>query len=253
MLNAHEVSAIRAKWLWSDDGTRDGVLREDRFVLVEGDEIADVSSHLPEDCKDTLLDVPGSLVLPGFVNAHNHCSTGVMTRALPDDMDTDEFDKDLVYGVEMPLADIATEILSPEDMSSLIRMGLLELIRSGTTTLVEMFRPSQSRIFDLAGEMGLRFYGAPYLFSTAHLNVAKDGSATYGKPDDQALARWRALYDRYNGGWEDRVRVILGPHASDTCDAALFRGIRATANELGCPHSAPVSGPDRAGQDPRRT
>ena len=234
MCNAHEVSAVKAKWLWTGRGARDGDLREDCHVLIDGNRIVEISPHLPPELSDKTLEVPEALVIPGMINAHNHCSTGVMTRALTDDMDTDEFDKDLVYGVEMPLADIATEILSPDDMSALIQLGLLELIRSGTTTLVEMFRPPQSQIFDLAGEMGMRIYGAPYLFSKANLNVAEDGSATYGKPDTEALARWRGLFEKHNGDWEDRVRVILGPHASDTCDASLFRSIRATADELGC-------------------
>lgn len=156
MCNAHEVSAVKAKWFWTGRGARDGDLREDCHVLIDGNRIAEISPHLPPELSDKTLEVPEALVIPGMINAHNHCSTGVMTRALTDDMDTDEFDKDLVYGVEMPLADIATEILSPDDMSALIQLGLLELIRSGTTTLVEMFRPPQSQIFDLAGEMGMR-------------------------------------------------------------------------------------------------
>ena len=157
MRNAHEMSAVKAKWLWTDRGGRDGDLREDRFVLIDGNRIAEISPHLPPELSDKTLEVPEALVIPGMINAHNHCSTGVMTRTLTDDMDTDEFDKDLVYGVEMPLADIATEILSPDDMAALIQLGLLELIKSGTTTVVEMFRPLQSQIFDLAGEMGMRF------------------------------------------------------------------------------------------------
>lgn len=52
------------------DDERRGLADSD--VLIDGNVIAHVGRDLDERDGDTVIDVSGCLVLPGFVNTHNH-------------------------------------------------------------------------------------------------------------------------------------------------------------------------------------
>jgi cytosine/adenosine deaminase-related metal-dependent hydrolase len=80
-------------------------------------------------------------------------------------------------------------------------------------------------MFDAAEEMGLRFYGAPYVFSS---QGESDG-------DMCDLSIWNELYDRWHGAGGDRIRVAMSPHATDTCSPDLLQSACARAAELDIP------------------
>jgi 5-methylthioadenosine/S-adenosylhomocysteine deaminase len=51
-------------------------------VLVQGDRIIAVGSNLPTD-EATTIDASGAVVLPGFVNAHQHAWLGLVRGLMP--------------------------------------------------------------------------------------------------------------------------------------------------------------------------
>ena len=95
----------------------------------------------------------------------------------------------------MPLGDLAAERLPQNDLRAVLELGMLEVIKGGTTTLIEMFRMQQEVLFQVARDMGMRLYGAPYLFSTSKLTLGPDGVPRYEARDGdaQGLERWRAI------------------------------------------------------------
>jgi cytosine/adenosine deaminase-related metal-dependent hydrolase len=152
-------------------------------------------------------------------------------------MPTVAFASELVYGLLMPFGDLLGETLSEAEIGAIFRLGLLELIKGGTTTLMDMFRNSQTVNIEVAEAMGLRFYAAPYMFSTSRLDLGADGVPVYRShgADISDLERCRDIFRRYDGRAEGRIRVALGPHGPDSCAPELLREVRKAADTLACP------------------
>lgn len=213
---------------------RDGgqaVLR-DHWVLLEGRRIAAVTPSRP--VADRVFDRPGRFVLPGLLNLHNHCFSEAVARTHTEDGNGRSANKSIVYTVLMPLTKRGIAILSPAERLDVARMGVLQLLKGGATTVMEPFRNGIPEMFDAAAEMGLRFYGAPYLLSTGDAAAGADGIVRYSGDDGQAdLDVWNRLHARWHGQAEGRISVTMSPHATDTCGPDLLRACAARARELG--------------------
>jgi cytosine/adenosine deaminase-related metal-dependent hydrolase len=227
------TTAIRGQFVWAVEDGAPTLLR-DRYVIVEGDTIAAISRDRPA-ALDHLIELDQALVLPGLLNLHNHIISSVCFRGITEDRPRSSA-VSLIYNLLMPLGDLAVERLPETDLRAVIALGMLEVIKGGTTTLLEMFRDRQEITFDVGREMGLRLYGAPYLFSTSKLTLDPAGYPRYTarESDAQSLGRWRQLFDTYDGTGNGRVRVLLGPHGTDSCAPDLLRAVRRTADEVGC-------------------
>src|ERR1700677_849348 len=92
------------------------------------------------------------------------------------------------------------------------RLGVLQLLKGGATTVMEPFRNGIPEMFDAALEMGIRFYGAPYLFSTADARADAGGVVRYGAEEGSAdLETWDLLYATWHGQGGGRVRLAMRP------------------------------------------
>lgn len=209
------------------------VLR-DCWVLVEGDRIAAVTPSRP--AADTVFDAPGRFVLPGLMNLHNHCFSEAVARTHTEDGNGRKANQSIVYTVLLPLSKRGAEILSPAERLDIARLGILQLLKGGATSVMEPFRNTIPEMFDAAEEMGIRFWGAPYLFSTSDAKAGPDGEVHYAGDDGSAdLYTWNALHARWDGRAEGRIHVAMSPHATDTCGPDLLRACAARARELGVP------------------
>jgi hypothetical protein len=112
----------------------------------------------------------------------------------------------IVYTVLLPLTKRGIEILTPAERLDIARLGILQLLKGGCATVMEPFRNGIPEMFDAALEMGIRFYGAPYLFSTADARADAGGvvrcasSAAGGEDGAVDLATW----DRLHANWDGR-------------------------------------------------
>ncbi|MFE1598254.1 amidohydrolase family protein [Methylobacterium sp. ID0610] len=214
------------------DGAQE-VLR-DHWVLVEGRRIAAVTPSRPEAAE--IHDRPGRFVLPGLLNLHNHCFSEAVARSHTEDGHGREGGRSIVYTVLLPLTKTGLAVLSPQERLAIARLGILQLLKGGAATVMEPFRNGLPEMFEAAEAMGLRFYGAPYLFSTADAKAGPDGTVRYAGDDGAAdLATWNALHARWEGRAEGRIRLAMSPHATDTCAPDLLRACAARARELGVP------------------
>ncbi|AWN47492.1 ethylammeline chlorohydrolase [Methylobacterium terrae] len=225
--------ALFGSWILTRRDGKPAVAR-DRWVLVEGDRIAAITPDRP--AADVTYDRPGRLVLPGLMNLHNHCFSEAIARSHTEDGRGRKGGKSIVYTVLLPLSKTASTVLSPQERLAVARLGILQLLKGGATTVMEPFRNGLPEMFEAAEEMGLRFYGAPYLFSTADAKAGPDGRVSYAGDDGAAdLAVWNALHARWEGRAEGRIRLAMSPHATDTCGPDLLRACAARARELGVP------------------
>jgi cytosine/adenosine deaminase-related metal-dependent hydrolase len=224
--------AVRARWALVEDE-----IVTDRWIVAEGDRIAAIARDRPS--ADTVIDRPNLFVLPGLIDLHNHVFTEALIRGRSEDLSKDLYETNLVYGLLMPLGKLAMDHLSPADCEAIAEMGLMQLTKSGVTTLMESFRAGLTQPFvSAATRAGLRFYAGPYLFSTPDLDIDAEGKPTYedggGDADAASIAEWQTLYQRHHGTEGDRIRVVLSPHATDTCGPDLLRQVRRLADETRC-------------------
>jgi cytosine/adenosine deaminase-related metal-dependent hydrolase len=226
--------AVRARWCLVHDGEKP-TLEMDRWIIVEDGEIAAIASERPGQV-DLAIDRPDLLVLPGLIDLHNHVFTEMLVRGLTEDIPSEAYETTLIYGLLMPIGQLAMQQLSAAEMEAVAEFGLMQLIKSGVTTLMEPFRPALTPVFVAAAERaGLRFYAAPYLFSTPNLSVGSDGKPDYGSgaAEGEAIEEWSHLRERYHGGSDGRIQVVLSPHGTDTCGPDLLREVRRLADETG--------------------
>jgi cytosine/adenosine deaminase-related metal-dependent hydrolase len=214
------TTAVFGSYVLADVDGVPTVLR-DRWVLTEGRRIAAIGPGRPAKA-DLILDRPGRFVLPGLLNLHNHCFSEMVARTHTEDGASRRQDKSIVYTVLLPLSRRGIEILGPDERMAVARLGILQLLKGGTATVMEPFRHGLPEMFDAAHEMGLRFYGAPYVFS--------------GDDEGEAdLAAWNGLHQRWQGADQGRIGLAMSPHATDTCGPDLLRATAARARELGVP------------------
>ncbi|MDE0060554.1 MAG: amidohydrolase family protein [Defluviicoccus sp.] len=236
-----ETIAIRARWALLPDGAGQRI-ETDRWVLVEGGRIAAVTADRPGGA-DRVIDVAEALVLPGFVNLHNHGISALLFRGIVEDRPTASWAADTVYGLIMPLQGLAMEVLDAEELRAVTALGLLGLVKGGATTVMDQFRIAQAVSFDVADELGIRFYGMPYLFSTEDLGIGADGRPLYAAraAGESDLVRAAALFDAHDGRADGRIRAGFGPHGTDSCDPELLAGIRDAVADRGAAVTIHVS------------
>lgn len=211
------ATAIKGKWVLLADGD-EPTLGTDQWVLIENDHIVSITPTKPSGARE-YIELEQGLVLPGFINMHNHLSSAVLTRGLTEDLPSDSYATELIYEILLPTSKVAVELLNAEEIRAIADLGLLEIIKGGTTTVLDMFRAQQVQNFDAACDMGLRFYGAPYLFSGT---------------EEDPVEEWKGIHQNYHDREQARIKVFLGPHGVDTCDTALFLAVKELARDYDC-------------------
>lgn len=234
------TTAIFGSYVLDSSSGRQQVMK-DRWVILEGDRIASISESRPSQV-DEVIDKPGRFVLPGLMNLHNHCFSEAIARSHAEDGAGKKDDQSVVYTVLLPLSKTGLEILSPEERLAVARMGIVQLLLGGATSVMEPFRNGLPEMFDAAAELGLRFWGAPYLFSAANPKAGANGveyntDSAAGRDSERDLLVWKSLYDKWQGRENGRIGLAMSPHATDTCDPDLLRAATALARELGVPNT----------------
>lgn len=96
-------------------------------VYVEDDRIVEVGAVKVE--ADRVVDCDGKVVLPGLINTHNHVAN-TLIRGYADDVHLQEMlEKTFEFDAKVTRRDVQVGAL----------LGCLEMIKSGTTTFVDLF------------------------------------------------------------------------------------------------------------------
>lgn len=212
--------------------TMDAARREiaDGAVLVRDGVIAAVDSSTALAVEaDEVVDLHGSLVLPGLVNTHHHMFQS-LTRALPGAQDAELFDW---LGVLYPV----WQGMTPELLRTATRTAMAELLLSGCTTSADHLYlfPNGCRLDDtieVALEMGLRF--------TATRGAMSLGRSQGGLPPDVLVedeATILADMQRVVARWHDpapgsMIQVALAPCSPFSVSPALMRETARLARSL---------------------
>jgi len=225
---------VAGKYVLGMQGGRQALLR-DHFVYVDGSRIEAVTPDAPAP-GTPLVCYEHGFVMPGFVNLHAHCIRGGLFRGIPDDLDMEPYVPKLVYNVLLPLTAAAAKELTAEELRAVTALGMIDLLKGGTTTLMDMWHHGQEVFFDVARDVGLRTIGAPFIMSASNARLAADGYPVwdFGNDGMAQLAKSIALFKARDEGTEGLAQVAIGPHATDTCLPELLRECRKAADDLGC-------------------
>jgi cytosine/adenosine deaminase-related metal-dependent hydrolase len=216
--------------------TRQGgkaALLRNATVVIEGSRITEVLPQQAAGAPANTTDLGEALLMPGFINSHSHCVSAPLFRALLEDRSFEDGQDSVIDKIMMPLGEIMSEILSEEEIESVAALGQLEALKAGSTTIVDMPRSDHDAFGRSARRIGLRAFIHPYLISGRQASWDWDAD----DPDDVARAmgtfwRWREQFDE---GPQGRIRIGLGPHATDTCAPSLAREIARVRDRTGAP------------------
>jgi len=190
---------------------------ENGAVVVDGDEVVavgDRDSLRPEYSghREQQYDI----IMPGLIGSHIH-SVQSLGRGIADDSEL----LDWLFDYILPLE--AT--LTADEMEAAAKLGYLELIESGTTTVIDHLSVAHAdRAFEAAGEMGIRGLLGKVLMDQR----APEGLLEETKT---ALAETEQLIQQYHGSFNDRVRYAVTPRFAVSCSEECLRGARALADK----------------------
>jgi 5-methylthioadenosine/S-adenosylhomocysteine deaminase len=162
-----------------------------------------------------LLDASGGLVIPGLVNAHTHVAMTLL-RGYADDKPLDRWLREDIWPVEAEL--------TAEDVRAGALLGLVEMVRSGTTALADMYFevPEVAAAVD---EAGLRAV-------LGHTAITAGKAEAAAREDVAESARVARELDGAAGG---RVRTTVQPHSLTTVDESGLRACAEAAADAGVP------------------
>jgi 5-methylthioadenosine/S-adenosylhomocysteine deaminase len=203
------------------------------FVAIDGDRIAAVGDRgeAPKKSYSRMIDASDCLVLPGLVNAHTHLTDSLVRS----------------QGADVPLMPWLERLIWPffstangEEITAGARLGALEAVKSGTTTVVEN-------------------YYASAIFARANFNVLASTLATSGlriglvrgyhdnpemtwdvfiEPIPTILAECEMLIREWHGAAGGRLTILLGPVDPLSSTPESIREVWGLAEEHGlCMHT----------------
>lgn len=181
-------------------------------ILIENDEIVEISNDLKFNDADEVIDASGKLVIPGLVNTHTHLSMTLM-RGLADDMPLDTWLNDHIWPAEAEL--------NGDYCYAGALLACAEMIKSGTTCFNDMyfFMDHVAKAVDESGMRGVLSHG-----------MIDFGDETKRKNE---FKETRRIIDKCHNSADGRIKVAYGPHSPYTCSQELLEEVKKEANKSG--------------------
>lgn len=187
-------------------------------LAVEGDAIVAVGGRddllVSFQGKET-IDVPGSLIMPGLINAHTHAAMTCF-RGIADDMTLMGWLNDYIFPAEARNVD-------PELAYWGSLLACAEMIKSGTTTFSDMYIFEEETARAAKGA-GMRCLVGEVLFD-------------FPSPSFQSPVEGLAYSEKLIQRWADDplINIMIEPHSLYTCSPELLRASKTLADRYGVP------------------
>lgn len=177
-----------------------------RIVFV-GERGTAPSSFVP----DRVLDLKNDVVMPGLINTHTHAAM-TMLRGYADDMPLMPWLEEKVWPFE--------DKMTGEDIYWGSALALAEMIRSGTTTMTDMYINEEETARAVL-EAGTRAV------------LCRGMTGFDPERARKALQENVDLFIRYDGAGQGRLKIVLGPHAPYTCPGEFLKTVKQEADRIG--------------------
>jgi len=158
-----------------------------------------------------LVDGSGTVATPGLIDCHLH-SSFQLSRGLADEANAREFLVQRMYPYEAAL--------TPADVRLSSRLAARELLRHGTTTFVDPGNAHPAETIAGVAPSGIRTVIAASAFDLGGSDFGVVPAELVASPQI-AADRANALFDEFEGAFDDRVRVSVS-----------FRGLNNSSDDL---------------------
>jgi 5-methylthioadenosine/S-adenosylhomocysteine deaminase len=188
------------------------VERADVRFDADSGEILEVG---PDLAADERIDASGGVVVPGLVNAHTHVAMTLL-RGYADDKPLEAWLSEDIWPVEGEL--------TPADIRAGAELGVVEMIRSGTTAFADMYF-EVAETAEAVAESGIRA-------------VLGHAAVTVGKEEEAAredVAESLRVAREFDGHADGRIKTAVEPHSLTTVDEAGLRRCVEGAADAGVP------------------
>lgn len=186
----------------------DTMVLQQQFLAIHQGKIIELKAWEPQD-KDRVvkfIDASHQLVMPGLINGHTHLPMNLL-RGLAEDQPFWQWLQQTILPVEKAF-------VTPEFVRIGTELALLELIRSGITTVCDMYY-FEDVIADSVDKVGLRA-------------VLGETIADFPRPDDPDNAgnSYRIveqMAQRFND--HPRITTCIAPHAPYSCSDSTLKQV----------------------------
>ena len=185
-------------------------------LVISGSRISGVGpgAAAPKDAE--VLDRPGHYVMPGLIQTHVHLVQTVF-RGLAEDLTLLDWLRLRVWPLE-----------AAHDESTVrasVRLGILELLLSGTTTVLDM---GTTKCGDAQAEELIRS-GIRAFFGQAMMDTGEGAPAELLETTRASLDASAALLKRWHKSANGRVRYAYAPRFALSCTRELLEAVAALA------------------------
>ncbi|WP_368504471.1 amidohydrolase [Alkalihalophilus sp. As8PL] len=206
----HTVSMLTGEDVrWIDEG----------YVIFDEGKFLKIASGKPMDLEleqaDHVIDGTGKWLFPGFVNTHGHAGMSLL-RGYSDDLPLDRWLQEKMWPFEAKL--------DKASVKAARNLAMLEMIRSGTTTFLEMYHLFMNEFAEDIERVGLR---ATLMRSMIGL-CSEDEQVEKLKEATDFAKTWHNHAD-------SRIKTMLAPHAPYTCPPTFIERIVEEAIHLDVP------------------
>lgn len=178
-------------------------------IYIEDNRITEIGKKREADL---VVEGKGKIALPGLVNLHTH-SPMVLLRGFGDDLALQQWLETKIWPQEAKL--------TPEDVYWGAKLACLEMVKSGTTSFLDMYF-HMDQVGRAAKEMGLRAFLAEGIID---LGIPSRAEQQF-KTAEEVNRKIEALRS-------PRVTAVLGPHAIYTVSEDSLRRVREIADKKG--------------------
>lgn len=189
-------------------------------VVIRGGRIAAIGEGPPAGFVGERVEARGRVLLPGFIQPHVHlCQT--LFRGMADGLPLLDWLATRIWPLEAAHDERSMEVSA--------RLGIAELIRSGTTACLDMGTARHSdAIFAAAAAAGFRLTGGK-----AHMDLGEALPPGLREETDASLREAEALCRRWHGAEEGRLRYAFAPRFVLSCSDRLLAEVVPLARERG--------------------
>lgn len=191
---------------------------ENGFLHIKDDKIiaiGDMNALTNKDASVDTTDLEGKLIIPGIINAHNHCAM-TLYRGLADDLELNEWLQDHIFPAE-------AVSVSKEMVYWCTKLAAAEMLLSGTTTVADGYFFSGEAAKALA-ETGMR-------------GVVAHGIVDFPAPSVPDPTKNIDALKNHLDNWQGKNPLItpaIFAHAPYTCSPKTLVAAKKLADERGC-------------------
>jgi 5-methylthioadenosine/S-adenosylhomocysteine deaminase len=162
-----------------------------------------------------VIDASGKVVIPGLINGHTHVPM-TLFRGIADDLDLQEWLTKYIFPAE-------AKNVTEDFVRVGTRLGLAEMIRSGTTTYCDMYY-FEDAIADETFKAGMR-------------GVLGETVIDFPVADNKTNAEAMAYTERFVSHWKGNSLIVaaIAPHAPYTVSEEHLKAVRAFSDRTGAP------------------